>query len=65
MASTYPPSADTPRALCINAFCSRYGIGRTVTYRLIKEGKLPSVRIGRRRLIPVDAAESLLQGGAK
>lgn len=29
------------------------GVGRTVMFRLIAEGEIPSVRVGRRRLIPV------------
>jgi excisionase family DNA binding protein len=31
--------------------CRRLGIGRTMLYRLMSEGKLPSVTIGRARLI--------------
>jgi excisionase family DNA binding protein len=29
------------------------GIGRSTVFRLIADGELPSVRIGRRRLVPV------------
>lgn len=31
------------------------GVGRSTVFRLIKEGKLPTVRLGRRRLVPADA----------
>lgn len=36
----------------------RLGIGRTLGYQLIKEGRLPSVKIGRLRRIPVHALEA-------
>jgi len=50
------------RAYRINDFCKIFGIGRTGVYRLIKEGKLLSVMVGGRRLIPADQAEALLKG---
>ena len=63
-----PPSAsahsERPRAYRVNDFCRLYGIGRTGVYRLIKEGKLPSVVVAGRRVIPTDAAEALLNGQA-
>ena len=49
-----------PRAYRVNDFIKAFGIGRTSVYRLIKDGKLPSVMIGGRRLIPADAAEALI-----
>ena len=36
-----------------------YGLGRTKTYDLIKAGKLRTVLVGGRRLVPKDAAEAL------
>jgi len=51
---------DEKRAFRIGEFCAIYGIGRTTVYHLIKSGKLRSVLIGGRRLIPRDAAEALL-----
>jgi excisionase family DNA binding protein len=65
MTSLHSNLDNAPRALGISTFCKRYGIGRTGTYKLIKDGKLASVLVGRRRLIPVDAAEALLKGEAK
>ena len=50
------------RAYHVNEFCQRYGIGRTGFYKLLKGGKLPSVVIAGRRIIPHDAAEALLKG---
>jgi excisionase family DNA binding protein len=48
------------RALRIDEFCDAYRLSRATTYRLIKDGKLRTVLVGRRRLVPVDAAEALL-----
>lgn len=49
------------RALHINQFCEGYGVSRSTAYRLIGEGKLKTVKVGNRRLVPVDAAEALLE----
>jgi excisionase family DNA binding protein len=48
----------------VNDFCEAVGIGRSKTYALIRAGKLRSVRIGGRRIIPSEEAESLLRDGA-
>ena len=53
---------DGKRALNVSEAVFRYGIGRTNLYRLMKAGTLRSVKIGRRRLIPVDALEALIAG---
>lgn len=33
----------------------RIGLGRTKTWELVRSGELETVRIGRRRLVPIDA----------
>lgn len=48
------------RALKVNEFCAAYGLSRSTVYKLIAAKKLKTVLVGGRRLIPVDAAESLL-----
>jgi excisionase family DNA binding protein len=48
------------RAYRINDFCRAFGLGRTKVYELIGSGKLKTVTIGGRRLVPSDAAEALL-----
>jgi excisionase family DNA binding protein len=48
------------RALSVNEFCRRYGVGRTTTYEEIKAGRLKVVKAGKRTLVPADAAESWL-----
>jgi excisionase family DNA binding protein len=51
---------DQKRAYRVNEFCAAFGLGRTKTYDLIKAGKLRTVWVGGRRLIPRDAAEMLI-----
>jgi excisionase family DNA binding protein len=50
-----------PRAYRVNDFINAFGLGRTSVYKLIKEGKLRTVMIGGRRLIPADEAEMLIK----
>jgi excisionase family DNA binding protein len=49
------------RALTLSDFCDFYSIGKSTAYLLIRSGKLRSIRVGGRRLIPVDSAEALLK----
>jgi excisionase family DNA binding protein len=39
----------------------RLGISKNAAYRALKNGEIPSVRIGRRILIPVSALEDFLR----
>jgi excisionase family DNA binding protein len=38
------------------------GIGRSAAYQAVKSGELPSVKIGKRLLVPKRALERLLEG---
>ena len=38
----------------------RLAIGRTFVYELLASGRLESIKLGRRRLIPAEALESLV-----
>lgn len=51
-------------ALRVNEFCELYGVSRSFAYELMDRGKLRTVKIGKRRLIPVESAEALLREGA-
>ena len=48
------------RAYSISSFCGAYEIGRTKTYDEINSGRLKTVKVGRRRIIPHDNAEEWL-----
>jgi excisionase family DNA binding protein len=49
------------RAYRVSEVAEAYGIGRTKLYDLIKEGKLHTVKVGGRRLIPAESLEALLK----
>jgi len=40
------------------------GIGRTLAIKLVQQGQLRSIKLGRRRLVPAEALEELLARGA-
>lgn len=40
------------------------GVGRNAAYDAVKRGEIPSIRIGRRLLVPVAALERMLAGEA-
>jgi hypothetical protein len=50
---SYVPDGLTPRYASIPRWCEISGLGRTVTYRLLGDGVLKAVKVGRRTLIDV------------
>ncbi|MDI9848140.1 helix-turn-helix domain-containing protein [Rhodoblastus sp. 17X3] len=58
-------SKTEKRAYRVTEACAAYGLSRSTIYKLMKAGKLKTVLVGGRRLIPVEAAEALIAGGAK
>lgn len=48
------------QALSVADAAARLGICRSLCYRLVREGTIPSVQLGRRVLIPVTALEEML-----
>jgi excisionase family DNA binding protein len=61
-ANTPSRAKDLPRLLAIKQAIHELGIGRTAIYELIKNGKLRTVMIGRRRLVPAEAIEEFVTG---
>ena len=60
-----PTKPDDKRALRVNEAAAQYGMSRSTIYKIMAEGTLRTVKIGGRRLIPRDALEALIAGGAK
>jgi len=52
------------RLVSINDTCRILAIGKTTTYKLINEGKLLTVKIGRRTLIVVDSIDNIMAEAA-
>ena len=51
----------TPRAYGVMDAAKELGIGRSSVYSLINSGRLRTVKLGRRTLIPADAIDALIQ----
>lgn len=43
---------NPPEFIDVRGLCRLYGIGRSTAYRLLAEGQIASVRLGRRVLVP-------------
>jgi excisionase family DNA binding protein len=50
-------------AFRVQPFCKSIGIGRTKFYELVAAGKIKTVVIGGRRLVPADEAQRLIREG--
>jgi excisionase family DNA binding protein len=55
-----PPPAD--RLLSINEAAQHLAIGRTALYRQLGRGRIRSIKVGRRRLIPASAIADYIAG---
>jgi excisionase family DNA binding protein len=53
-----------PLAYRVDDFCKQIGISRTSFYELLKKGKIRTVLIAGRRLIPASEVERLLSADA-
>lgn len=47
-------------AVSVTEACEMIGIGRTKIYELIRDGRLKSVKVGRRTLLSVASIEALI-----
>jgi excisionase family DNA binding protein len=56
---------DERRAYTVREFCLAYRISRSHVYKLMTLGKLRTVLVGGKRLIPIEAAAQLMSGGAQ
>jgi excisionase family DNA binding protein len=66
MRNLHHPQSHTaktlPRLLAIKQAIYELGISRTALYELIEAGRLKTVKIGRRRLVPIEAIDELIAG---
>ncbi|MFN0088655.1 MAG: helix-turn-helix domain-containing protein [Acidimicrobiales bacterium] len=54
---------DGIRAVSVAEAARRLGVSRTTVFKLLREGRLPSVQIGDRRLVSVAAIEAFIEAG--
>ena len=52
-------NSQNRRCYSINEVKAMYGLGHTTIYKLINEGMLKTVKVGRRTLIPISALTEL------
>jgi excisionase family DNA binding protein len=52
------------RAYSIPEAAQICGVSRATLYRLLKEGKISTIKLGARRLVPEASIDTLLQSGA-
>ncbi len=50
--------------LTVGETAQRLGIGKNKTYTLVHDGKIPSIRLGKTILIPIQALDAWLQKAA-
>ncbi|ROT25615.1 helix-turn-helix domain-containing protein [Micromonospora sp. HM5-17] len=58
--SATPATPLMPRVLRVEEAARALGIGRSLAYDLIRSGRLRSIKIGSRRLIPVSAIDEAI-----
>lgn len=58
-----PPASDNRLTISIDEAAERLGICRAYAYRKAREGNIPSIRLGRRILVPVAQLEERVRRG--
>jgi excisionase family DNA binding protein len=58
-----PELAQPTRLRSVNQACEALGLARSTLYALMADGRLRSISVGRRRLIPEDAIAELAEHG--
>ena len=56
---------DAPLAYRVAQFCKAVGVGKTKFYELVAAGKIKTIVIGGRRLIPAQEAQRLVRDGCE
>lgn len=65
MQSQENETGNAPLAYRVKHFCSTIGLGKTKFYELLRDGKIKTVIIGGRRLVPAEEAQRLVREGCK
>jgi excisionase family DNA binding protein len=54
------PDEQSRLSLAVEEAAQRLGISRASSYEAVRRGEIPSIKIGRRTLVPVAALDALL-----
>ena len=57
------PGADAPLTYSISGFAAAIGIGRSTAYALVRDGKVPTIRIGPVKRIKRETVEKIATEG--
>ena len=57
--------ANEPLAYRVNHFCKSVGLGKTKFYELLRAGKIKTITIGGRRLVPAGEAQRIVREGVQ
>jgi excisionase family DNA binding protein len=56
-------SEDQPRTYTVEEAGKLLGVGRGLAYEAARSGEIPTIRIGKRLLVPKAALDRILAGG--
>jgi excisionase family DNA binding protein len=54
-----------PEAFSVKDFCAQYSLSRSTVYKLMTQGKLRTVKVAGKRLIPRESGDALLENGVR
>lgn len=57
-------NTESERTMTVPEAAAILGIGRNAAYEAAKTGQIPTIRIGKRILVPRAALDRMLEGGA-
>ena len=60
-----PDELESRTIITIKEMSTILGIGRNTAYEAVKKGEIPSVKVGRRILVPSKALDRWLESGGK
>jgi excisionase family DNA binding protein len=56
------PGATSRKTVSVEEAGKRLGVSRNLAYEAAKRGEIPTIKIGRRLLVPLAALERMLDG---
>lgn len=54
------PAIPLRAVVSVNEFCEAFEIGRTLFYRMVTEGQIRVIKIGRRTLVPIAEVDACI-----